>query len=51
MLTKYSELEETQENVSDYYGDYLSRVEDPRTKQKFYMSDVLTKETIWYDEE
>ena len=51
MLTKYSELEETQEDVSNYYGDYLSRVEDPRTKQKFYMSDVLTKETIWYDEE
>lgn len=50
LLDKFSELEETQEDVTDFYGDYLSRVEDPRTQQRFYMSDVLTKDTIMYDE-
>lgn len=50
LLDKFSKLDETQEKVSNFYGSYLSRVEDPKTQQRLYMSDVLTKDTIMYKE-
>lgn len=50
MLSKFSELDKTQDKVTNFYGDYLSRVEDPKTQQRLYMSDVFTKDTIMYKE-